>query len=1316
MKKRLLFLPLMLALLLVGPNADAQYNVTPVDIGAATKIQDLDRTVVGGTLNNVIRAGIWLDDKGTIFNFAGLTGDIEIDSTHTSTSRAIVSALANGVFNLDAATGDRTIFITSSTITTPNAALKGFAYLTGGHNGTVALPVNAFSGTILGERTTISIDSTHGAEGLSFWTLSNNATNTGYDSPAGINDATIKLAEIDITAGTGGTGTFMAYGFVSGSITGNTVIDIGAINVESESDEHYGAYGFRVDGNVALLGTAASGINLGSVTAIDTGSGDAFGVSVTGNVAGLTVGDIIAVSAGRVATGISAGGVTGALKVTGAIWAESEGARAFGINVGGAITGSIVAEDTIYATADGEDAFGIRGHGGVTGAGSINVRDIDVYSETGTAYGASFNSNINTTGTLVFRDIIADGGDGAAGFRIGGPGAGNAGLVNGTININSIESDGANFAYGVKVDSITGGSINVGSVEATSTGTNGEAAGFLIHSNFGSPHNTTFTNGTLSAGSVVAEATGTGLGAWASGVAVFGTLGTDATIDVGGIKATSAHGQAGLPNDYGFGASGVYVHRGINNATIEIGSGGIEAISTNAQAYGILVRNNIGGESEITVLGNIVARGAGNGAAGLAVWGTGGVGEDASIVLGNVDASGRWATGVHAVGDIDGTLAINGLLKATATDWEATGLAVGNYAGVVNLSDITGSATVSAINVTASAAGATGANAFGIRAGEVDSLTLRGNIDVTGTGAETSGIRTYGDTNITLGNDVVINTTYDNTKGATHVGGWVGADIWTNGDLNIDLNEHNLTTNRVKVDAGGDMNVTGSGGLFNARRDVSVGGDLNVLGGASARFLGNTDVTGNIGVANAAFWSGPASNISANSLLVSGNNARADLYGTTNVKNLNVSNGAVVSSVQFVNNQMVHSGNITAATTTLNNGATLVIDGTKTELGNITFQTANNRLEIFGNTTEPNLIGTVVSNHSAASRQIFNMSELTEWRIDSQGVLRSFGARSTAQANDNYLAASQIHHKYTAWNAVRDHLISGAGMPRYGYFGQTCHSGFGRSSRNAWANYIGRDSRYRSSFNNNDWKLTSNGIQLGTDFFRTPRNQLGAFFGYENSTGTNLDDRIKGNDYYVGVYGVHVFHNGADLRTVFSYGWQDFDSRRRGADNSVYGMAFKGNTIELNAELGNRRYFGAWSTRPSIAMDWYMNQLRGGQETSGGGNALQYDNTEFSQLFFRFGSDLRYGWGPLVFDSGLYYSYDLFGNDLRSGVSNTAGTLRSSLIGSKVGRSVVSFNLGGSWMVNHKLSLFGGYRGEVVPESAGRGFTHIGHVGGALRW
>ena len=333
-------------------------------------------------------------------------------------------------------------------------------------------------------------------------------------------------------------------------------------------------------------------------------------------------------------------------------------------------------------------------------------------------------------------------------------------------------------------------------------------------------------------------------------------------------------------------------------------------------------------------------------------------------------------------------------------------------------------------------------------------------------------------------------------------------------------------------------------------------------------------------------------------------------------------------------------------------------------------------------------------------------------------LLAAMTMAPSAVAQGNTFAASQMHHKYTAWNAVRNHLISEANESLLQTPLQAAYyPGYDCLPKNTWINYVGRDSRYRNSYTRSDWTIATNGIQLGTDVYRTRQSQVGVLYGYEDSTGTNLGDRIKGWNNYFGVYGVQMVRSNTDIRTVFNYGWQHYHSQRRGVDDDSYGTAFRGNTAELNIDFGSRIRLIGWHARPSLGLDWYWNQLHGGRETASetGAHALQYGRMDFSQLFLRLGSDFQYEWANWTLESGVFYSHDLLGQNLRSRVSNGSGA-RSTLAGSKMGRQVISFNLGGSRMVMQDVTIFGGYRGEVTPDRDGRGYTHIGHFGGAVRW
>ena len=661
----------------------------------------------------------------------------------------------------------------------------------------------------------------------------------------------------------------------------------------------------------------------------------------------------------------------------------------------------------------------------------------------------------------------------------------------------------------------------------------------------------------------------------------------------------------------------------------------VTATGGDADAIGVHFRNLMGGNRDIgssaaITFGDIAVNHAGTGDAfGFAA---GAVASDATIHLGSVSAAtnGSQAAGVEFRGDVLGNLTIDSL-QAEARH-RAVGLTVTSGTHLVNadLGSTGNRASIGEINVRTMEAGRGGAigvndGAYGIFVDQGDAfLNLRGNITAI---AEHAGGHAFG-----IGGGVGGNADIRLEESIAIYGTTAG--IWTRGDLTIDLNGNNLTTNSVWGDSTGHIFGTGRANL-----------------------------------------------------------GTVDFFGDTTIGD---GDRATVVAIDMPSSWL-------PGTNTLQRYSTL---------------------EVYGEIPTDWLWlvppGSYLA-HLEGEGNFVNSAIFTNYQWRNGGIFFD-GYLDRANVNDGFLAASQIHHRLTAWNAVRDHLISGVsgvGMARCGHFGQArCMGGCCNDNRNVWINYIGRDSRYRSSFNGNDWRLTSNGVQLGTDFFRTPRAQLGMFFGYEDSTARNIGDRIKGNDYYVGIYGVHVFRNGADLRTVFSTGWQDFNTQRHGADGDLYRMKFRGNTAEVNIELGQRHYFWGWSSRPSIALDWYLSHLDIGRETAVGNgvNALRYNSTDLSQLFFRFGTDLRYEWGRLMLDSGLYYSYDMLGNELRTGVSNADRTLHSTLVGSQLGRSVVSYNIGGSWIVNHRFAIFGGYRGEYRPEHSGRGVTHIGHVGGALRW
>lgn len=341
----------------------------------------------------------------------------------------------------------------------------------------------------------------------------------------------------------------------------------------------------------------------------------------------------------------------------------------------------------------------------------------------------------------------------------------------------------------------------------------------------------------------------------------------------------------------------------------------------------------------------------------------------------------------------------------------------------------------------------------------------------------------------------------------------------------------------------------------------------------------------------------------------------------------------------------------------------------------------------------------------------------TDW-VQSGNVL--VAKRGALKIGDAFLAAGAMHNRFTARMAVTPHMISNPYTQNaygYGYLGQApeyaafdpcdpvcnpCGS-FSNVTRNAWVNYVGR----HESFGN--WDLSSDGVQVGTDLIRSKKNQLGLLFGYEDTLAQQSVNRIDAEDMYVGVFAAHVFRNGADIRALYNYGWQEFDMVR-GANRAK----FDGNTQEIALDFGKRYHNGFWSIRPMFGMDFFLNHLDAVTE-SGASTPVHYNKLDYTQWFLRSGFDLQYHRNRFTFNTGLSYAYDVKGDSYDARVRATGSPFWGTLRGTALGREVVSFNVGGAYQISKNVSIFGGYDGQVVLDRSDD-FLGTGSVGAKITW
>ncbi|MCL2710778.1 MAG: autotransporter domain-containing protein [Planctomycetaceae bacterium] len=749
-----------------------------------------------------------------------------------------------------------------------------------------------------------------------------------------------------------------AYGFAGDAIGASADIDLFGVWAESQTGS---ATAVHIQNSIA-----SSDVSLGDLTAIAHG-GEAHGLLLRatpggvpgafGNITGgVTLGNV-KVESGATANAYGVRASSVRLLLDGNFDVKSVNGEAYGIRTAANNSTISVATDKGnigVSTVNGLAAGAVFTLADNTGRGIINnsiaLGNITATATgaTGLSYGFSAGGVATTGGSVTLGDVRAYAGtfdapeDFTSVFTATGPQAAGVefrGDVAGSLTIGSLDARAQNAAYGLVVTngsnlgtSTTNRATITGTVNADASAAGGYAVGILVDSgnaflNLGGNVTATATAGATAVGpdgqmGAYGIRTHGDTGIFLSGnVTISGTTagistGNDLIIDLnaknltvtGGVNAgrdmtisglgTTAATTLSLGN-VDTGGSHKY-EGGINSSTITAGT--INALPTSDDAYGFLVADGGITNSTITVSGKITATGGtGGGAAGFAVW------DDASVdgtvsLLGGIDASGTWAVGAHFTGNVLDS-ANFGTITATAGIHEGNGI---RLQGDGN----TGTITVGQITATS-----TGVNAFGIQTQHAANFVLTGDISATGPGNDTSGIRSHAGANIILGGTAggTINITATSTN---------GVGIWTNGATTVDLAERTLNSTGVKVDGGNDLTVSG-GGTANL-------GSVALAGAGTLFIQGETTTVGVDG--------GTINRIGGNGKLES--NANLSIGGTatefyagainTGTNNLTLTGGT-------------YSGELTAAKTTVSNGATLAAAGTGP-----TILTVNGDLELDG--------------------------------------------------------------------------------------------------------------------------------------------------------------------------------------------------------------------------------------------------------------------------------------------------------------------------------------------------------------------------------
>ncbi len=173
-------------------------------------------------------------------------------------------------------------------------------------------------------------------------------------------------------------------------------------------------------------------------------------------------------------------------------------------------------------------------------------------------------------------------------------------------------------------------------------------------------------------------------------------------------------------------------------------------------------------------------------------------------------------------------------------------------------------------------------------------------------------------------------------------------------------------------------------------------------------------------------------------------------------------------------------------------------------------------------------------------------------------------------------------------------------------------------------------------------------ITLGADY-RFQENLIGGLaFGY-TSNNTDLDSNGGSLDidaYHLSLYGTYYQDNGFYLDGIFSYGWDDYDQRRRIRYeinsirvNQTAFADFKGHQWSASLGGGYSLSRGPWSFGPTARLEYVQTDVDGYQErmsnptADGGGWAVRIQDQDVTFFHSQLGAEVAYAistsWGVL---------------------------------------------------------------------------------------
>ena len=275
-------------------------------------------------------------------------------------------------------------------------------------------------------------------------------------------------------------------------------------------------------------------------------------------------------------------------------------------------------------------------------------------------------------------------------------------------------------------------------------------------------------------------------------------------------------------------------------------------------------------------------------------------------------------------------------------------------------------------------------------------------------------------------------------------------------------------------------------------------------------------------------------------------------------------------------------------------------------------------------------------------------------------------------------------------------------------------------THSAWFTPTIRANRYASTFHTSDpYWFESYGMQAGSTVWSNRTTALGVTLGYERGLLHNHADSVRAHDYFFGIYHGQLFSDNYEVRSYLGTGFQDFTSFRSDGWHN-YVAKYKGGSVEGNIEL-SRHYTdcGRYLLRPFVGLDFEYAHIETGNENEVGNEFRQYPRSSLTQFFAKTGVEVERRGAKVDVHGGATLRGLLIGPVRPHGnVFYPTRGAGSEQIGSKIGSSGVTMNVGFNWYLDQRRSaaFFLDYYADIFFDNDGNGAMHTGNLGVTWRF